>query len=91
MVEDAVEKKPLVKPRVVDVELYPVLTVNGKVKDEIASGLVPEHVVPPEHEAEMTPELVSVPPELERPVPNKLLNELPFTMRLVVEAVANDA
>ena len=32
MVEEAVEKKPL-RPRTVEVELYPVLTVNGKEKE----------------------------------------------------------
>jgi hypothetical protein len=30
IVEDAVEKNPLVRPRVVDVELYPETDVNGK-------------------------------------------------------------
>ena len=33
-VDDAVEKNPFVNPIVVDVELYPVLTVNGKPDEE---------------------------------------------------------
>ena len=74
MVEEAVVKIPA-KPSVVDVELYPVFAVNGKVKDEMVSGFVPEHVVPPEQVAEIIPVLVSVPPTLERPVPRRLLND----------------
>jgi hypothetical protein len=73
------------------VELYPVCTVNGKEKDEIASGFVPEQVVPPVQEAEMTPLLVKAPEESERPVPVKSLNDSPFKMRLVVLAMAKEA
>jgi hypothetical protein len=64
--------------------------LNGNEKEEMESGLVPEHVVPPEQDAEMTPLLVKAPPTFERPVPRRLLNEEPLTMRLVVEAIAKD-
>ena len=37
-----------------------------------------------------TPETVKAPPDRARPEPKRLLNELPLTMRFVVEAVAND-
>ena len=36
------------------------------------------------------PETVRAPPEFDSPLPKRLLNELPLTMRLVVEAVAKD-
>jgi hypothetical protein len=67
-----------------------VLTVYGNEKDEMVRGLVPEQVVPPEHVAEITPELVNAPDERDSPVPSRLLNDEPLTMRLVVEAVTND-
>ena len=51
------------------------LTVNGKENEEIVKGLVPEQVVPPEQDAEITPLLVSAPPTFESPVPSKLLND----------------
>ena len=53
-------------------------------------GFVPEHVVPPEQEAEMTPELVREPEESERPVPRRLLKEEPLTIKFVVEAELNE-
>jgi hypothetical protein len=65
--------------------------LNGNEKDEIESGFVPEQMVPPEQEAEMMPVLVSAPPESERPVPVRSLNDSPLTMRLVVLAIAKDA
>ncbi len=49
MVEEAVEKKPF-NPSMVVVELYPVLTVNGKAKVEYAVSseqLVPLQVKSP--------------------------------------------
>jgi hypothetical protein len=49
--------------------------VNGNEKEEIASGFVPEQIVPPEHDAEIIPVLVNVPPEFDRPVPRRLLND----------------
>jgi len=56
MVDDAVEKNPLSNPRAVVVELYPVLAVNGKVKEETVTGDEPMMVAvaqdePPEHES----------------------------------------
>jgi len=67
IVEEPVEKKPFapVKPMAVVVELYPVLTVNGKVAEEMVTGEEPmmvklEHDVPPPHEAEV----VATPPNL---------------------------
>ena len=36
------------------------------------------------------PDTVSAFPEFESPEPRRLLNDEPFTMRLVVEAVVND-
>ena len=89
-VVDELEKRPAVNPITVEVELYPVLTVNGNENDEMVSGLVPEHVVPPEHDAEMTPELVRAPLLFESPVPSRLLNDEPLTIRFVVDAVLND-
>ena len=54
IVDDAVEKNPL-NPMTVEVELYPVLTVNGKAAEEMVIGDAPimtpcEHDEPPEHE-----------------------------------------
>jgi hypothetical protein len=51
-------KKPPVRPRMVEVELYPVLTVNGKAKDEMVIG----------DEPMMTPWVQDDPPEQERVV-----------------------
>ena len=69
MVEEAVEKKPLRRPRVVVVELYPVLTVNGKPEEVMVIGEEPrtlnvEQVVPPEQ----VTEVVAVEPKLLPPV-----------------------
>jgi hypothetical protein len=49
-------KNPPVSPSMVEVELYPVLTVNGKLNDEMVMGdepmIVPcVHDEPPEHES----------------------------------------
>jgi len=41
-------------------------------------------------DARGTLETVRAPPELERPEPRRLLKEEPFTMRLVVEAIAKE-
>ncbi len=46
-VDDAVENRPLVNPIVVDVELYPVLTVNGKANVGRPSDDVAVSVYPP--------------------------------------------
>ena len=66
------------------------LTVNGNEKEEISSGLVPEHVVPPEHVAEIRPELVSTPPLFVNPVPRREMKFEPPSVRFVVDAVRND-
>ena len=55
MVDEAVEKNPF-RPSTVDVELYPVLTVNGNAALEIVIGDEPMivacvHDEPPEHES----------------------------------------
>ena len=66
------------------------LTVNGKEKEEIVRGLVPEQVVPPEQEAEITPLLVRMPLEFVSPVPSRETKEEPPKLRFVVEAVTKD-
>ena len=93
-VVEPVEKREFapVNPIAVVVELYPVLTVNGKARPlMVTAPVAPETVMLVPATIEVTPALVSAPETRERPVPKRLLNELPFMMRLVVDAVANDA
>ena len=66
------------------------LMVNGKEKEEMVRGLVPEQVVPPVHVAEMRPELVRIPPTFESPVPRSETKDEPPMFRFVVEAVMKD-
>ena len=54
------------------------------------SGYVAARFVSSDMSIDVPRVAVSAPPESERPVPRRLLNKLPLTTRLVVEAVRND-
>jgi hypothetical protein len=96
MVDEAVEKKPF-SPKTVVVELYPVLTVNGKAKVEYAVSReqeTPLQVKSPKSSlfsiAAVTLSTVRAELERVRPGPVRSLNDSPAIFRLVVEAVMND-
>ena len=60
-VDDAVEKIPLENPIVVDVELYPVLTVNGKAELTVTAPVAPDIVTFDPATIDVTPVLVTFP------------------------------
>ena len=60
-VDEAVENSPFRNPIVVVVELYPVLTVNGKVELTVTAPVAPDTVTFDPATIEVTPVLVTFP------------------------------
>ena len=56
----------------------------------VTAPVAPETEIPEPATIEVTPAFVNAPLTSESPVPSRLLNELPLTMRLVVEAVIKE-
>ena len=90
IVDDAVERKPFNKPMVVEVDTPQVCALNGQAKVLYPASLVNCETLAEAKCDVVNPETVNALDAFARPLPSRLLNELPFIIKFVVDAVVND-